>query len=79
MEGVPVIEAVSVEPFAVREPIAMQLVGMKRTLFKAYVAAGEIPSFTVGGIRLFPVAGLKAWVEARAARATTPPGSSQAA
>ena len=79
MEGIPIIETVSVEPFAVREPVAMQLVGMKRTLFKEYVAAGEIPSFTVGGIRLFPVAGLREWVQARAARATTSAGSSQAA
>ena len=58
------------EPFALREEKARQLVGMGRTAFLAKVYSGDIPSFKVGAMRLIPVEGLRAWVERQAAAAS---------
>jgi hypothetical protein len=50
------------EVLLVREPDAMQAVGLKRTKFRAEVDAGRIPAVKIGSARLYPVGGLRDYV-----------------
>ena len=50
------------EALLIREPDAMQAVGLKRTKFRAEVNAGRIMAVKIGGARLYPVTGLHDYV-----------------
>lgn len=51
------------EALLVREPDAMRVVGLKRTKFRAEVDAGRILAVKIGSARLYPVTGLRDYVQ----------------
>ena len=57
--------AAAVEKLLLRIPEAAELAGVGRTTAYALVASGEWPSVTIGRAVRVPLAGLRAWVEAR--------------
>ena len=54
-----------VEKLLLRVPEAAELAGVGRTTAYALVASGEWPSVAIGRAVRVPLAGLRAWVEAR--------------